>query len=102
MSLEQNLIAIRDAAHLNSGALAAVGVQAQEQYDTVRAEWTDSDTKRGVLTQLAAVLQAYRNGAREAGELRDRAAGALSNLTDTPPPLPDSSSSEQNWSVESW
>lgn len=98
--VEIALTQLRDSAHLNEAALAAVLTDARAKFDAIRL-WSDSPTKKGVLGQLGVLLQAYENARREAGELRDRANEALGTLTDNVPPLPEPGGGG-GWSAEGW
>lgn len=93
---------LRDDAHLNQGALAAVCAQAQIKFDAVRT-WPDSTMKRELLRQLAPTITAYRTAQRDALALRDKSAAALAGMTNGPAPeLPASNMATVAWSVSAW
>lgn len=98
--VEIALTQLRDNAHLNQAALAAVLVDARAKFDAMRL-WDDSPTKKGVLGQLGTLIQAYENARREAGQLRDRCNEALATLTQDVPPLPDPGGGG-GWAAEEW
>lgn len=93
---------LRDDAHLNQGALAAVLAQAQIDFDAVRT-WPESTMKHEVLRRLAPTITAYRAAQLAALALRDKSADALASMTNSPaPPLPESNMATVTWSVSDW
>lgn len=102
MSVEA-LTEIRDTAHLNQAAFASAEATAQQQYDWVRDNWTNSPTRQALLLQLTNVITHYKLGAKHAIALRDTAAAALAELLaegEEPPPFPETSGA--TWGAQEW
>jgi hypothetical protein len=81
------LIAVRDAAHLNQHALDLVAAQAQGQFDAIRL-WDTSPAKESALLHLGRTITGYRNAQREAAALRDDVNESLAALCAVFPPRP--------------
>ncbi len=94
------LTQVRDAAHIDQGALLAIKNQLEGEYQTMRT-WPDSTTKNRVIRQVTTVISGYDNAQREALELRDMITGELDVILDGDvPALPTGDGDD--WSVEEW